>query len=218
MGIGNRRLKSWRARPLRAWGSAAVRLCLLILSVGIVQNQLAPAQEGESLAGRLLVATPEMGDPNFDHTVIYMVSHDETGAMGLVVNRPLARGPISDLLKGFGAESEGVKGEIVLHYGGPVERERALVLHTSDYVGKTTNVLGGLAVTADVGVVQALARGEGPQRSLFALGYAGWAPGQLEAEIKANAWFSIPADEALLFEGAPDSKWERALARRKIKA
>ncbi|MBI1993511.1 MAG: YqgE/AlgH family protein [Deltaproteobacteria bacterium] len=176
------------------------------------------AQEGRHLAGRLLVATPELGDPNFSHTVIYMVEHDENGAMGLVVNRPLAKGPIADLLKGLHAESDEAQGEIIIHFGGPVQAGKGFVLHSDDYISDSTIVgSSGIAVTAQVEIVQAIARGKGPKKSIFLLGYAGWAPGQLEAEIAEGGWFSIPLEESLIFEGDPATKWERALARRKIK-
>ena len=161
---------------------------------------------------------PEMNDPNFTETVIYMIEHNENGATGLVINRPLAKGPIADLLKGIGAESEDAKGEIIIHYGGPVEPGKAFVLHSDDYSDKGTTVLGGgLAVTTDVDIVRAMSQGKGPRRSIFVLGYAGWAPGQLEAEIKAGGWFSIPADAKLILDGDPATKWERAVARRKVK-
>ena len=176
------------------------------------------AQESRHLAGQLLVATPELGDPNFSHTVIYMVEHDEKGAMGLVVNRPLAKGPIADLLKGLHAESDEAQGEIIIHFGGPVQPGKGFVLHSDDYISDSTIVgSAGIAVTSQVEIVQAIARGKGPQKSIFLLGYAGWAPGQLEAEIDKGGWFSIPLDQGLIFEGEPATKWERALARRKIK-
>ena len=176
------------------------------------------SQESRYLAGLLLIATPEMEDPNFSETVIYMVEHDEDGAMGLVINRPLAKGPVADLLKGLGAESEDASGEITLHSGGPVEPQKFFVLHSDDYADKRTNVVGGgLAVTADVEIMRAIGQAKGPLKSIFVLGYAGWAPGQLEAEIRAGAWFSIPTDGKLIFDGDPAKKWERAAARRKIK-
>ena len=176
------------------------------------------AQDSRHLAGQILVATPELGDPNFSHTVIYMVEHDEKGAMGLVVNRPLARGPVADLLKGLHAESEEAKGEIVIHYGGPVQPGKGFVLHSYDYISDSTLVgSSGIAVTTQVEIVQAIARGKGPQKSIFLLGYAGWAPGQLEAEIQEGGWFSIPLEESLIFGGDPATKWERAVAKRKVK-
>ncbi|MBI2987061.1 MAG: YqgE/AlgH family protein [Deltaproteobacteria bacterium] len=176
------------------------------------------SQESRYLAGQLLIATPEMEDPNFSETVIYMVEHNEDGAMGLVINRPLGKGPVADLLKGLGAESEDASGEIILYSGGPVEPQKFFVLHSDDYADKRTNVVGGgLAVTADVEIVRAIGQAKGPLKSIFVLGYAGWAPGQLEAEIRAGAWFSIPVDGKLIFDGDPAKKWERAAARRKIR-
>lgn len=204
-------------RPTKALKHKAAKL-LLVWAAVIISQQPAIAEKDQYLTGQLLVATPEMPDPRFAETIVFMVSHNGNGAMGLVINRPLAKGPIADLLKASGVESEGASGEIILHYGGPVEHERAFVLHSGDYVGKGTTVVdGGLAVTANVEILRAIGRGKGPRRSLFTLGYAGWAPGQLEAEIKANGWFSIPADEALIFDGEFNTKWDRAMAKRKIK-
>lgn len=187
----------------------SVAALLLVCAIVIASQQPAASQEAQYLTGRLLVATTEIGDPRFAQTVTYMISHNENGAMGLVINRPLAKGPISDLLKGIGVESEGASGEIILHYGGPVEPGKGSVLHSSDYVGEDTTVVGdGFAVTAGVEILRAIAQGKGPRRSLLALGYAGWAPGQLEAEIRAKAWFSIAAEEALIFDGDADTKWD----------
>lgn len=199
------------------WRGAAAVLSFLS-AIGLASTRPLCAGENQSLAGQLLVATAEMGDPRFAETVIYMVQHDENGAMGLVINRPIAKGPIADLLRGLGVESRAARGEIVIHYGGPVEPEKAFVLHSDDYAGRGTTVVGGgIAVTADAEIVRALAEGRGPRQSLFTLGYAGWAPGQLEAEIRANAWFTIPAEKKLIFDDDPETKWEHALAKRKIK-
>ena len=203
-------------RPQRFRGSMAVLFLLCAIGVSLAQPVI--IEGTRNLTGQLLVAAPEMNDPNFSQTVIYMIEHDEKGAMGLVVNRPLAMGPISDLLKGLGAVGEDVSGEIILHSGGPVEPGKFFVLHSDDYAHKSTTVVGsGLAVTADVEIVRAIGQGKGPRRSIFVLGYAGWAPGQLETEIKAGGWFSIPADEKLIFEGDPATKWGRAVAKRKVK-
>lgn len=175
------------------------------------------ADERRSLAGELLVATPEMRDPRFKQTVIYMVKHDGEGAMGLVINRPIAKGPIEDLLKNFGVESKGAKGEIILYYGGPVEAKRSFILHSNDYLlDSSTAVKDGLAVTADVDMLRAMSLGKGPSQSLFALGYAGWAPGQLEAEIRAGSWFTIEAEKNLIFGPGYDKKWRQAMDKRKI--
>lgn len=206
-----------RPKLCAGWRPALSAL-LFLGAIAAASPQPLAAEETEYLKGQLLVATPELGDPNFVETVIFMIEHDESGAMGLVINRPLAKGPIADLLKGLGAESEDAQGEIVLHYGGPVEPGKVFVLHSDDYADKETMVVGGgIAVTTDVGVVRAIARGKGPRQSIFILGYAGWAPGQLEAEIKAGGWFSIPAEAKIIFDGDPKTKWERALARQKVK-
>jgi putative transcriptional regulator len=172
----------------------------------------------QNLAGRLLVATPELDDPNFRHTVIYMIQDDSSGAMGVVINRVLGKGPAADLLKGLGLDANPkASGEIEVHYGGPVERGRGLVLHSPEYHGENTVVLSKLAaVTSSPDILEDLAAGKGPRHSLFALGYAGWAPNQLEAEIAAGAWVVIDADEDLLFGDREDSKWQRALDRQGI--
>lgn len=204
---------SRRNRLISAAARAAALVCLLTVAPG----RTAGADQSRYLTGQLLVATPEMADPNFVQTVIFMVNHDEDGAMGLVVNRPMAKGPIKDLLASLGMDTQGASGEIILHYGGPVAPARGLVLHSDDYVlGSTTVVEKGIALTSDAEMLRAIAQGKGPRRRLFALGYAGWAPGQLEAEINAKAWFTIPAEVDLIFGSPPESKWERALEKRKI--
>jgi putative transcriptional regulator len=174
--------------------------------------------EQESVAGRLLVATPDLEDPNFDHTVVYMVEHNGNGAMGLVLNRVLGKGPVAELLEGLGIEGEvDPAAEIEVHYGGPVEAGRGFVLHSPDYTGESTVVLSDLvALTSSLDILSAIAAGNGPKHSLFALGYAGWAPGQLEAEIAVGAWVVVDAEEALLFDDQVDSKWQRALDRQGI--
>ncbi|MGH7262937.1 MAG: YqgE/AlgH family protein [Candidatus Rokuibacteriota bacterium] len=175
-----------------------------------------PGITGE-LTGQLLVATPILPDPRFMRTVIYMVRHDETGAMGLVLNRPMSEIPLARLLDQLGIQSEGVNETIRFHYGGPVQRERGLVLHTADYRGKSTQLIqDGVALTWEPEIFRALATGAGPRRRLFALGYSGWGAGQLESEMRAGHWVAVPADEELLFDDDYDGKWSRAMARLKI--
>jgi putative transcriptional regulator len=194
-----------------------VGLFVLALLAGATPGGPAEGQRMRGLAGELLVATAEMRDPRFAETVIYMVRHDAAGAMGLVLNRPLREIPLASLLAQMGMDPAGAKGAIRLHSGGPVEGLRVFVLHTSDYRSDGTIVVkGGFSVSVEPDVLEAIATGKGPRRTLFALGYAGWAPGQLEAEIEAGAWARASADEAMLFDGDYDKKWERALARRKI--
>jgi putative transcriptional regulator len=192
---------------------------LTAFAPALVSPARAAAEESRFLTGQLLVAAPEMGDPRFAGTVVLVIRHSEEGAMGLVVNRPLAKGPIADLLKGLGEQSEGIRGEVLLYYGGPVEPSQGFILHTDDYVGERTSSLGnGISVTDDVEILRAIANGKGPRQSIVTLGYAGWAPGQLEEEMRAGAWFAVAADKALIFDANDDAKWERASAKKKTKA
>lgn len=170
-----------------------------------------------SLAGQLLVATDELQDPRFVRTVVYMIHHDAGGGMGLIVNRPIGDASLATLLERLGMEHKGVNGQILVHYGGPVEPARGFILHTADYRIEGTQVVrDGIAMTPRPEILHAIGTGTGPRRSLFVLGYAGWAPGQLEREIKAGAWEIVPADEALVFDDNYEKKWERAMARRTI--
>jgi putative transcriptional regulator len=175
------------------------------------------AQAEEFLTGQLLVASTEMKDPRFAESVIYMVKHDLEGALGLVINRPIAKGSMEDLLKGFGIADEHANGDIVLHYGGPVSRLTGFVLHSDDVtLENSTQAKDGIAMTADVKLIQQIAQGKGPRQYLVLLGYAGWAPGQLEGELLAGAWHAIPADKALIFDGDADKKWRRAMDNRQV--
>jgi len=198
-------------------GRSAI-LCVILLALAWDDGSAAAVRPtAGNLAGQLLVATNELRDPRFVRTVVFMVRHDAGGAMGLVVNRPVGEVPLADLLNRLGIEGRGVGGEIRLHYGGPVEPNLGFVLHTTDYTTEGTQVLqGGIALTSQTEVLRAIGAGTGPRRSLFTLGYAGWAPGQLEAEIAAGAWITVPADAGLVFDGRSDKKWERAMARRTI--
>jgi putative transcriptional regulator len=204
--------------PEALGGRRRARLAALaaVLAVGLATHSAAQVPRG-SLAGQLLVATEDMADPRFARTVIYLVQHDERGAQGLVLNRPLGEIPLAELMAQMGMRGENVQGRIRLHAGGPVEALRILVLHTADYAAEgTLPVKDGLAVTAQPEILRAIAAGHGPRRAFFAAGYAGWAPGQLEAEMKAGYWVRAQPDEPLVFDEDYAGKWSRALARRKI--
>jgi putative transcriptional regulator len=203
------------ARPLLL----AVVAAAVVLGAALWATEPASTQaQNARLAGQLLVATPELEDPRFTRTVIYMVRHDaRTGAMGVVVNRQLGEVPMAVLLKQSGLPSAGAKGSVRLHMGGPVEATRIVVLHTDDYAGPDTVKVGnGVAVTAEPSILQSIAEGKGPHRARFTLGYAGWAPGQLEAEMEAGYWIVVPTDDAIVFDDAYETKWDRAMARRRI--
>jgi putative transcriptional regulator len=148
-------------------------------------------------------------------TVVYIVRHSRDGAMGFIVNRPIATGPLADVLTPLGMDTTGLRGDITAYYGGPVEPTLGFILHTIDYVSPDTLfVKGTIALTANPAILRDIGRGVGPRRSLFAMGYAGWSPGQLEGEIAAGHWEVVAADEALLFDENNQTKWERAMARR----
>jgi putative transcriptional regulator len=179
-----------------------------------------PAPRGpraRGLAGQLLVATPAMADPRFSRTVVYMVRHDATGALGLIVNRPFQEVPIADLLRRLGLEHEGVGGSMRMHYGGPVGPGSVFVLHTADWRGEGTQVIAdGISLTGTPGILRAIGSGAGPRRALLVLSYSGWAPGQLEREVQAGAWVAVPADPAVVFDDDYDTKWTRAMALREF--
>jgi putative transcriptional regulator len=170
------------------------------------------------LAGQFLVATTRIGDPRFAKTVIYMVAHDDSGAVGLIVNRVYGKGRLDKFLEGFSVEPHDAKGDILLRYGGPVEPSAGFVLHTADYRGPGTRVVNErMAMTSEISVLKAIADGKGPNKTLFALGYAGWGPGQLEGEIARGDWLSAPADEGLIFDGDADTMWDRVSGQAGIK-
>lgn len=168
------------------------------------------------LAGKLLIAMPNMTDPRFEKSVVLMVSHDERHAMGVVVNKPLADIELGDLLEQLSIDPrEGSGGEPVF-YGGPVQTDRGLVVHSLDYKSSQTMKVGpDIGVTAsknilvDIGGVAAKRRA--PERYLLAIGHAGWGAGQLESEIAFNAWCHSDADPALIFGGEANNLWQAAL-------
>lgn len=169
-----------------------------------------------SLAGQLLIAMPQMQDPRFARTVIYLCAHGSEGAMGLVVNKYLDSPPVtlSKLMGQLGIATEGLKADPPVHRGGPVEEGRGFVLHSADYTEDATTVIGNnVALTATLDILRAIGRGEGPKKSLLALGYAGWGPGQLDAEMQANGWLHVDADELLVFDPNSKDKWQQAIAK-----
>ena len=155
-----------------------------------------------------------MADERFSQTVIYMCAHTPEGAMGLIVNRPVAKPTFEDLLQQLKVEPQPPVRQVRLCAGGPVENARGFVLHTLDWTGEgSLRVNEQLALTASLDVLQVIAGGGGPRECVLALGYAGWGPGQLDFEIQQNAWLSGPADETLVFDAEHDTKWMRAFAK-----
>lgn len=167
-----------------------------------------------SLTGHLLVAMPQMADSRFARSVVYLCAHSAEGAMGLVVNRLIDSLSFDSLLDQLGLEADAGAIDLPVHFGGPVESSRGFVLHSADYVQDSTLVIDDdIALTATIDVLKAIAKGDGPRQCVLALGYAGWAAGQLDAEIQANGWLMVPADHELVFGIDNESKWQRAIAK-----
>lgn len=166
------------------------------------------------LTAKLLIAMPGMGDPRFEHSVVFLCSHGDDGAMGLIVNKPAVDVRLSDLLDQLDIPAgEPERGDMAVHFGGPVESARGFVLHTPEYVSNlhSMQVSDGFSMTATLDILEDIASGQGPDRAMLMLGYAGWGPGQLEGEIAMNGWLTTDASPDLVF-GPPDKgKWEAAL-------
>lgn len=175
------------------------------------------APSGPWLTGQLLIAMPGLAGSLFARSVIYLCAHTPDGAMGLILNQPLASPSFEDLLQTLGVEPRPPARAIRLHSGGPVENGRGFVLHTRDWTGEGSLLVDArVALTASLDVLKAIAGGGGPEQGLLALGYSGWGPGQLDREMQENAWLSMPlaaADLGLLFDSDHEGKWLRALGR-----
>jgi putative transcriptional regulator len=176
---------------------------------------LSPGEGAGSLMGQMLIAMPAMSDPRFQKSLIYVCAHSEKGAMGLVVNKPLRHISFDELLEQLEIDKSGVQRRVPIHFGGPVETGRGFVLHSLDYCLQeaTLRISDAVGLTATVDVLRAIAGGAGPWQALLALGYAGWAPGQLEGEIRANGWLHCESDDELLFGGEIEHKWQRAMGK-----
>ncbi|MGO8919291.1 MAG: YqgE/AlgH family protein [Stellaceae bacterium] len=173
------------------------------------------APEGVSLAGQLLVASPDIGDPRFDRTVVLLVRHNSSGAMGIVINRPVEERPLASLMAALGEQTTGVEGRVLLFAGGPVEPQIGIVLHSADYHrAETLDIDGHVAMTSTHEILSDIAHKRGPAKALIAFGYCGWGPGQLESELAQNGWFMAPADPKLVFDDDREKVWQEALARR----
>lgn len=171
------------------------------------------------LDGQLLIAMPSMADPRFHRAVIYVCAHSSEGAMGLVINQRAPHITLPKLLEqleitapashAFGPSG----GSMAVHFGGPVETSRGFVLHSSDYFAadSTLPINESVCLTATVDILKAIAKGSGPNKAILALGYSGWAPGQLEREIQSNGWLNCPADFDIVFDNDLENKYARAL-------
>jgi putative transcriptional regulator len=171
--------------------------------------------KGDSpLRNHLLVATPNLTDGFFTRSVVYLCAHSTAGAMGIVINQRLPDVQFRELLSQLHLPRSQLVVDPVVHFGGPVETGRGFVLHSTDFMREdTVKINDHMCITGTVDILRAMAEGKGPEKSIFALGYAGWGPGQLEAELQANSWLTIPADDEVIFQTELAKKWEKALSR-----
>ena len=185
-------------------------------------NDPGPDPSGDYLDGQLLVAMPAMSDPRFSRSVIYLCAHSADGAMGIIVNQRAPHISFSELLEQLNIvpaeeriDASQALGGMPVHVGGPVETGRGFVLHSADYYAEdsTLPIDEGVCLTATIDILRAIADGQGPHQALLALGYAGWAPGQLENEIQSNGWLHCPADAGLIFDQDVENKYTRALSK-----
>jgi putative transcriptional regulator len=208
-----------RSRRVILWFGVLLMAPMLFTAASSKTEDTRPGDThpGASLAGQLLVATPEMGDPRFQHTVILVVQHDEKGALGIVINRPLEQVPLAKMLDALGLDSKGSDGQVKLFAGGPVQPEIGFIVHSADYHRSgTVDIDGHVAMTTDPEALRDIGRHEGPRQSLVAFGYAGWGPGQLEGELASGGWFTILEDPKLVFDIDRDRLWDEAMKRRTI--
>jgi putative transcriptional regulator len=172
-------------------------------------------EKANFLQGKLLIAMPGMGDPRFEKSVIFMCSHSEEGAMGIIVNKPIEQLRFREMVERLDLNLNDKTPDMPVLFGGPVENSRGFVLHSPDYKAEdaTLSVLTDVSLTATMEILRELAGGAGPAKALFALGYAGWGPGQIESEIRLNGWVHCDADGTIVFDTNLDGKWRNALLR-----
>jgi putative transcriptional regulator len=202
-------MPSPRTSTLRSYTAGALLAAVLLTPAATDSPEIA------SLAGQLLIASPNIGDPRFAHTVILMVKHDKDGAFGITINRPVGEKSIASLLEASGEDVSDIEGTLSVFAGGPVQPELGFVVHSAEYRrDETIEVDEHVAMTASRQILRDIGHNHGPQKSLFALGYAGWGPGQLENELARHDWFTAPEEPKLIFDDDRANLWEDAMARR----
>jgi putative transcriptional regulator len=168
-----------------------------------------------SLVGQLLIASPTMRDPRFDHAVILVVRHDQGGAMGIVINMPVEERPLANILEMLGEKDTNVTGKVLIFAGGPIQPDVGFVIHSADYRGiGTIDVNKNVLMTSSVQILRDIGNNKGPKKSIVAFGYAGWAAGQLEDELQRRFWFTTSGDPELIFNEDREKVWDSAYSRR----
>ena len=164
------------------------------------------------LSGKFIIASPAMTDPRFYKAVIYMVSHKNEGAMGIIINQPIIETKINTIIENEDLKNNVNMDNIPITFGGPVDTKKGFILHTSEFKDKTTlKVDKNIFLTSNINILKSIVKGEGPKKSLFALGYAGWLPGQLEEELSNDGWLVAPGNSKLIFECKAEKKWSEAI-------
>lgn len=203
----------WLRRFMAALAALALPAVLLRAAAPDADAPKAAA----SLTGQLLVASPDIGDPRFFHTVILMVRHNNEGALGIILNRFVEEKSLASLMEAIGESDSKLPGTVRIFAGGPVQTEIGFVLHTVDYHrADTIDIDGRVAMTSSPEILRDIGHNKGPKKSLVAFGYTGWSPGQLENEMNRNDWQTAPEDPGLVFDADRDKLWDIAWARRTI--
>jgi len=209
----------------RSTRTALLGSCLAAAVFALGATEMAPPSPGnpsprdgapaDPPPGQLLIASAQIQDPRFYHAVILVLQHNRDGALGIVINHPLARETIANLLAAAGDDDKTVDGSIPVVSGGPVQPELGFVVHSADYHRAETMAIDGkVAMTASKETLKDIGHHKGPTKCFFAFGYAGWGAGQLEGEIARKDWFTAPEDAGLVFDDDRGSVWDKALARR----
>ena len=196
----------------RILGVLAPLLSAILLIAAVPKAGDAPG--ASSLAGQLLIASPNLDDPHFSHTVILLVRHDASGALGIIINRPVAERSLVTLLEAIGIRDDEVTGSVEIFAGGPVQRTVGFILHDSAYHRRETVAIDDhVAMTSSPEVLRDIGHHKGPAKALVAFGYAGWGPGQLESEMARNDWFTMPEEIKIIFDEDREKVWDDAIAR-----
>jgi putative transcriptional regulator len=191
---------------------AALLLPAIFLSAAVPHSNAAALSD--PLVGKLLIASPSMGEAIFAHTVILIVEHNEGGALGIVINQPFEEVSIASLLEGIGKKDTGVEGNVRIFAGGPMEPGIGFIVHSTEYHRpETLDIDGRIAMTSNPEVLRDIGHKKGPKKSLIAFGYTGWGPGQLEVELARHDWLTIPEDPTLIFDDDRKQVWDHAMAR-----
>ena len=169
--------------------------------------------QSTNLTNHFLIAMPSLADPNFHRSVTYICAHNDEGAMGIIINHPLEI-MLGEVLQQMNMDiSDQLTGQTPIFQGGPVQIDRGFVLHpTLEKWDSSLSVSDEISITTSRDILRAIANGHGPDKSLIALGYAGWSAGQIEQEIMDNAWLNGPADTSIIFNTPIEQRWSSAAA------